>query len=97
MELRAAFALTLRELRLQQGLTQEDFTTVSSRTNLSLLEREKTVPTIEKLAQLCTVLKIHPLTLMAICYSKMEGVSIDQIFSHSIQEATLLSSGTTGS
>jgi len=73
MELKAAFALALRETRARRHLTQEDFTGVSSRTNLSLLERGKTNPTLEKLTQLCTVLDVHPLTLMALCYSKKES------------------------
>jgi transcriptional regulator with XRE-family HTH domain len=79
MELRAAFASTLRDLRAQRKLSQEDFSVVSSRTNLSLLEREKTMPTLEKLAQLCSVLDVHPLTLMVLCYSKKDGLAASEV------------------
>lgn len=79
MELKTAFALTLRSLRAQLNLSQEDFSVVSSRTNISLLEREKTIPTLEKLEHLCTVLKIHPLTVMALCYSEKDGVPAEAL------------------
>lgn len=79
MELRTAFAEALREIRDRKGLTQEDFSTVSSRTNISLLERAKTIPTLEKLQQLCTILDVHPVTVMAICYSKMEDISVQSV------------------
>lgn len=79
MELRSAFASTLRDVRIQMGVTQEDFSSVSSRTNISLLERRRTVPTLEKLEQICSVLDIHPLTMMSICYSRKEGVSMEDL------------------
>ena len=79
MELKTAFAEALREIRGRKGLTQEDFSAVSSRTNISLLERAKTIPTLEKLQQLCTILDVHPITMMAICYSKKENVSFHSV------------------
>lgn len=72
MELRKAFGATLRQVRLQKGLTQEDFALVSSRTNVSLLERGGTSPTIDKLEELCSTLGIHPVSLMAACYMRKE-------------------------
>lgn len=75
MELRDAFAETLKRLRRDLGLTQEDFVAVSSRTNVSLLERGRSIPTLEKFQQLCSVLDIHPVTLLALCYSVKDGVS----------------------
>lgn len=76
MELKTAFAQTLRETRTKRKLTQEDFSPVSSRTNISLLERGKTVPTLEKLDQISTLMEVHPLTLMAMCYAKRDSTSI---------------------
>ncbi|MEE4138710.1 helix-turn-helix transcriptional regulator [Pseudomonas viridiflava] len=81
MELRDAFAATLKNLRNDLGLTQEDFVTVSSRTNVSLLERGKTVPTLDKFQQLCTVLGIHPVTLLALCYCHKDNVSAASLLS----------------
>jgi transcriptional regulator with XRE-family HTH domain len=80
MELKSAFASTLRRLRNARGLTQEDFSILSSRTNISVLERAMSIPTLEKLEQLCSVLNIHPLTMMAICYSTKDDVTIDMLF-----------------
>ncbi|MBO3273985.1 helix-turn-helix domain-containing protein [Pseudomonas schmalbachii] len=68
MELNTAFGLALKQLRKQRELTQEDFSTVSSRTYLSTLERGQKVPTIQKLEQLADVLEVHPATLLIAAY-----------------------------
>ncbi|MBT9573726.1 MAG: helix-turn-helix transcriptional regulator [Pseudomonas umsongensis] len=73
MELKKAFGTTLKETRLNRRLTQEDFSLVSSRTNVSLLERGGTSPTLEKLDALCSVLEIHPVSLLAACYMRKES------------------------
>ncbi|RZI56391.1 MAG: XRE family transcriptional regulator, partial [Pseudomonas sp.] len=52
MELNIAFGQALRDIRKQRGLTQEDFSDVSSRTYLSTLERGLKRPTIDKVSQL---------------------------------------------
>ncbi|WP_435609727.1 helix-turn-helix domain-containing protein [Pseudomonas knackmussii] len=65
MDLIKAFGIALRDVRQQRGLTQEDFSIVSSRTYLSTLERGLKGPTLEKIEQLSGVLKVHPLTLIA--------------------------------
>lgn len=73
MDIRQAFALALRKARKARGLTQEDFSIVSSRTYLSTLERGIKSPTLDKVQELADTLKIHPLTLLALAYSSIEG------------------------
>lgn len=73
MELKTAFGATLKQVRLARHLVQEDFTIVSSRTNISLLERAKTIPTLEKMEELCALLNLHPVALLTACYMKKEG------------------------
>ncbi|WP_110948814.1 helix-turn-helix domain-containing protein [Pseudomonas bohemica] len=90
MELRSAFAITLQGLRSQLDLSQEDFSVVSSRTNISLLERGKTIPTLEKLTQICTVLKLHPLTVMTLCYSKLDDMPADELLKRVTTELQFL-------
>ncbi|HGM8359614.1 helix-turn-helix domain-containing protein [Pseudomonas aeruginosa] len=68
MEVKDAFGAALRLVRLKKKLTQEDFSIVSSRTFVSMLERGATAPTIEKIEGLCSVLGIHPTTLLTITY-----------------------------
>lgn len=68
MDVAQAFAKALRQARRAQGLTQEDFSEVSSRTYVSSLERGKKSPTIEKIDALASVMGIHPLTLMSLTY-----------------------------
>lgn len=68
MELNTAFGLALKQIRTLQGLTQEDFSIVSSRTYLSTLERGLKGPTIEKLEQLASVLDVHPATILISAY-----------------------------
>lgn len=56
----------IRIVRNARGLTQEDFSDISSRTYLSSLERNLKSPTLDKLAQLASVLQVHPVTLVAL-------------------------------
>jgi len=64
MELKQAVAQALRKTRSSRGLTQEDFSDVSSRTYLSTLERGLKSPTIDKLVELANRMGIHPLSLL---------------------------------
>ena len=59
----------LRQIRKARGLSQEAFSDVSSRTYLSSLERDLKSPTLNKLAELCEVMEIHPLTLLTLAYA----------------------------
>lgn len=72
MASKEAFGEALRELRLKKGLTQEDFSELSSRTYLSTLERGLKSPTLEKVEQLASVLDIHPLALLTLYYLKLQ-------------------------
>lgn len=65
MDMKQAFGRALKTRRQQHGLTQEDFSDVSSRTYLSTLERGMKCPTLEKVVELASVLKVHPITLIA--------------------------------
>ncbi|MCO6059016.1 helix-turn-helix domain-containing protein [Pseudomonas sp. MOB-449] len=93
MEVREAFGQALRLARLQKGLSQEDFSGVSSRTNVSLLERGGTCPTLEKLESLCSLLDVHPVSLLALTYLWKEGYACtDELLTRVSNElATLLS------
>lgn len=62
------FGAGLQRARKRRGLTQEDFSVVSSRTYLSSLERGMKSPTISKLEELASVIGVHPLSLLAIAY-----------------------------
>ena len=59
-----------------RGLSQEAFSDVSSRTYLSSLERGLKSPTLSKVAELCEVMDVHPLTLLTLAYGgDSKGVS----------------------
>ena len=73
MELNIAFGQVLRDIRKQRGLTQEDFSDVSSRTYLSTLERGLKGPTIDKVTQLAGVLNVHPATLVIATFLAEDG------------------------
>lgn len=77
MNIRTGLAETIRTVRQAKGLTQEDFSDVSSRTYLSMIERGLRSPTLEKLIQLAGVLGIHPLTLLTLAFSKAEDCTHD--------------------
>lgn len=72
MELKRAFALTLKRVRVQKGVTQGDFSLVSSRTYLSTLECGLKCPTLEKLVYLAAVIGVHPVTLLVAAYAARE-------------------------
>ncbi|MGZ8158492.1 MAG: helix-turn-helix domain-containing protein [Methylobacter sp.] len=66
--MKVAFAKALKDARKSRGLTQEDFSDVSSRTYLSTLERGKKSPTLDKLQIIAQTIGIHCLSLMALTY-----------------------------
>jgi transcriptional regulator with XRE-family HTH domain len=72
MDTRQAFATSLKLARKAKNLTQEDFSTVSSRTYLSTLERGLKSPTLDKIQELADTLEIHPLTLLVLTYTQLE-------------------------
>lgn len=64
--MRVAFAKALKDARKSRGLTQEDFSGLSSRTYLSTLERGKKSPTLDKFHTIAQTIGIHCLSLMAL-------------------------------
>jgi transcriptional regulator with XRE-family HTH domain len=84
-------ATALKTVRKARGLSQEAFSDVSSRTYLSTLERDLKSPTLKKLAELCEVMEIHPLTLLTLAYAGGSARKTDQLLEHVQQElATVL-------
>jgi len=90
MELQIAFGQALRRQRREKGLSQEAFTSVSSRTYLSQLERGLKNPTLEKIEELSSTMGIHPLTLLTECFSLKDEVKIEELFARINQELTSL-------
>ncbi|MFT0632121.1 helix-turn-helix domain-containing protein [Pseudomonas sihuiensis] len=86
MELNQAFGQALKRSRTAAGRTQEDFATISSRTYLSALERGLQSPTLEKLADLCELLGMHPVTLMAAAYLVKDESSVDALLQTVLDE-----------
>ena len=66
----------LKTIRKARGLSQEAFSDVSSRTYMSSLERDLKSPTLNKLAELCEVMEVHPLTLLTLAYA---GDDMDKV------------------
>jgi transcriptional regulator with XRE-family HTH domain len=76
----------LKTVRKARGLSQEAFSDVSSRTYLSTLERDLKSPTLSKLAELCEVMAIHPLTLLTLAYAGDSTRKADQLLAQVRQE-----------
>ena len=79
MTQKTSFATALKMTRKARGLSQEAFSEVSSRTYLSSLERGLKSPTLNKVAELCAVMEVHPLTLLTLAYAA-DGKAIDKVF-----------------
>lgn len=78
--LRDAFGKALKTLRKARGLTQEDFSLISSRTYLSSLERGKKSPTLDKVQDLAQIIGVHPLSLLTLtCLHCDNQNDIDQL------------------
>ena len=76
MTLKNSFPAALKTVRKARGLSQEVFSDVSSRTYMSSLERGLKSPTLSKVAELCEVMEVHPLTLLTLAYGgDSKGVS----------------------
>ena len=79
-------AKALKTVRKARGLSQEAFSDVSSRTYMSTLERNLKSPTLHKLAELCEVMKIHPLTLLTLAYAGDSTRKADELLAQVRQE-----------
>lgn len=80
-----SLAKAIRTIRKARGLSQEAFSDVSSRTYLSSLERGLKSPTLSKLTELCEVMQVHPLTLIALAYGK-DSKGAEQLFARVREE-----------
>ncbi len=85
-----SLAKALKTVRKARGLSQEAFSDVSSRTYMSTLERDLKSPTISKLAELCEVMEVHPLTLMTIAYAGSDPIKTEQLLALVRKELELL-------
>ncbi|WP_213881384.1 helix-turn-helix transcriptional regulator [Pseudomonas sp. dw_358] len=81
MEVKKAFGSALRALRIRRGMTQEDFSLVSSRTFLSSLERGIKGATVEKVDALASTIGVHPVSVIVACYlEKDPDINLEEIF-----------------
>ena len=90
MAAKNSLAKALKTVRKARGLSQEAFSDVSSRTYLSSLERDLKSPTLNKLAELCEVMEIHPVTLLTLAYAGTDAKKTDQLLSQVQRELELL-------
>ena len=81
-----SLATAIRTVRKARGLSQEAFSDVSSRTYMSSLERDLKSPTLNKLAELCEVMEIHPLTLLTLAYAGDDAQQVEQLLTRVRQE-----------
>lgn len=79
MAAKLGLAAALKTVRKARGLSQEAFSDVSSRTYMSSLERNLKSPTLHKLAALCEVMGIHPLTLLTLAYTGASTRKAEQL------------------
>ncbi len=79
MTAKHSLAVAIRTVRKARDLSQEAFSDVSSRTYMSSLERGLKSPTMHKLAELCEVMQVHPLTLLTLAYAGDSTHKADQL------------------
>ncbi|EZO63476.1 hypothetical protein V559_01389 [Pseudomonas aeruginosa BWH058] len=76
-------------------MSQEAFSDVSSRTYMSSLERDLKSPTMNKLAELCEVMEVHPLTLLTLAYAGNNTAKASELFAQIQAELTQLTTNPT--
>jgi transcriptional regulator with XRE-family HTH domain len=81
-----SFPAALKTVRKARGLSQEAFSDVSSRTYMSSLERGLKSPTLSKVAELCEVMDVHPLTLLTLAYVGDSAHQADELLARVRQE-----------
>ena len=86
MTAKNSFAAALKTVRKARGLSQEAFSDVSSRTYMSSLERSLKSPTLSKVAELCEVMDVHPLTLLTLAYAGDSTLKADELLAQVRQE-----------
>jgi len=80
-----AFGAVFRRLRLQRGLTQEDFQIAASDRYIRNLEKGKQSPTLEMVSEICSVLDLSPVTLVSLVQAEFA----DEDASSAINRAAL--------
>jgi transcriptional regulator with XRE-family HTH domain len=90
MPIHGSLPAALRQARKARGLSQEAFGDVSSRTYVSSLERGMKNPTLSKIAAICQVLAIHPLTLMALSYTAGNATQVEALLNRVRREISSL-------
>lgn len=86
MAAKHSLAAALRTVRKARGLSQEAFSDVSSRTYLSVLERDLKSPTLSKLSDICEVLNVHPVTLLVLAYSGGTPEGVQSVLNEVLDE-----------
>jgi transcriptional regulator with XRE-family HTH domain len=89
MALKNSFPAALKTIRKARGLSQEAFSDVSSRTYMSSLERGLKSPTLSKVAELCEVMDVHPLTLLTLAYGG-DGKGVSEVIERVRRELAAL-------
>jgi transcriptional regulator with XRE-family HTH domain len=88
MDLRMGLAQALQMTRKSKGITQEDFSDVSSRTYVSSLERGLKSPTVEKMDELASVLGVHPVSLFLLTYMLADNADMPELLQRVTSEVT---------
>lgn len=92
MKIRSGLADAIKAIRHLRHLSQEDFSNVSSRTYLSTLERKLKSPTIDKLAEIASVLGVSPAVLLLVGQSLEEGTGTTAIETTCAESKVILAS-----
>lgn len=93
MKYQDRFAKALKKARKARGLTQEDFSSLSSRTYVSTLERGMKSPTLSKINELAEILSIHPLTLLLLAYApSADSAKVDALLRQIERESRIINS-----
>lgn len=86
MDYNEAFGSVFRSIRLHRGLTQEAFQSVASERYIRNIEKGEYSASIALVRDLCDVLRVSPVTLMAIVEAKHTGKDTEILMKAAVAE-----------
>ncbi|PTV51914.1 helix-turn-helix domain-containing protein [Pseudomonas putida] len=90
MDYNEAFGNVFRSIRLHRGLTQEAFQPIATDRYIRNIEKGEYSATIALIRDLCDVLRVSPVALMAIVEAKHKNKDVEALMKSAMSELKTL-------
>lgn len=91
MDIRRGLGRSLKLVRKAQGVTQQELSDTTARSYISYIERGVKNPTVEKLEELASAMRVHPVTILTLAYlGQLREQDLDALQNRVYKEAKAL-------